>query len=322
MGVAMRRAAHQRIDDPVVFRDPLAERIVGGGGVHLYRAGSRWLRAFVAARSRFAEDELATFHARGIGQYVILGAGLDTFAYRNPYSSSLQVFEVDYPATQAWKIERLHEAGIAIPESAKFVPVDFETQELAPSLKSAPKFDSASSFFSMLGVTPYLTREALVATLRAIALMGTGSGVVFDYALPAASFGRLSARVAKLGEAFRLFLEPQEISALLSELGFTVIENLGRQEINARYFEGRSDGLRIDGVTGRMLSARVGQGTRRRRHARRVEMNDAALEGDRDGVGAILGAQFAEDTLHVGFHGAWRGSQHVAYFFVAHAARH
>ena len=268
MGVATRRAVHQRLDHPIVFRDPLAEKIVGDGD-RTSRSDSRLLRAFVAARSRFAEDELAAFHARGIRQYVILGAGLDTFAYRNSYSPALQVFEVDHPATQAWKIEKLHNAGIAIPESMRFVPVNFETQEMAQALADTPGFDAAKPvFFSLLGVTPYLTREALLATLRVIAAMAAGSGVVFDYALPAASLNLrdriglklLSAKVARIGEVFRLFLEAREIFGVLGELGFTGIEDLGEQEINARYFQGRSDGLRIRGAMGRMLSAAVGAG--------------------------------------------------------------
>src|SRR5579862_9287683 len=128
--VAIRRAAHQLFDDPKVFDDPLAVAIAGREterppeAQHPY---SRALRAFIAARSRYAEDQLTGEVERGVRQFVVLGAGLDTFAYRNPFQSvGLQVFEVDHPATQEWKREQLREAGIAIPREMKFAPVDFE----------------------------------------------------------------------------------------------------------------------------------------------------------------------------------------------------
>src|SRR6204780_882647 len=138
--VAIRRAAHQLLDNPKVLDDPLALRIIGAEAANLLRtdpkehhAFARAFRAFMAARSRFAEDELARAVERGVTQYVILGAGLDTFAYRNPHPG-LRVFEIDHSATQAWKREQLQSAGIAIPPSLTFVPVDFEHQTLANAL--------------------------------------------------------------------------------------------------------------------------------------------------------------------------------------------
>lgn len=273
LGVARRRAAHQVFDDPVVFRDPLAERMVAD--LQTLRSfktlsrnsrSSRLLRAFIAARSRYAEDELAIFFARGVRQYVVLGAGLDTFAYRNPYAPELRVFEVDHPDTQAWKIERLRAAGIRIPGSLSFVPVNFERQRFGPVLEDTPGFNGAArAFFSWLGVTPYLTRDALLMTLRAVGSMPENSAIVLDYAVPAETLdlqeriglSTLAARVARIGEPFQLFLEPPEISAILHDAGFTRIEDLGQQEINARYFEGRTDGLRIGSTAGRILSATV-----------------------------------------------------------------
>jgi methyltransferase (TIGR00027 family) len=128
-----------------------------------------WLAPFVAARSRYAEDQLAQAVEQRVAQYVVLGAGLDTFAYRNPHAAYLRVFEVDRPATQAWKLERLQAAGIAVPPELQFVPVDFERQTLATGLEQGG-FDSGSpAFLSWLGVTPYLTRESCMATLRFIA---------------------------------------------------------------------------------------------------------------------------------------------------------
>ena len=273
LGVARRRAAHQSLDRPLIFRDPLAERLAGvlepvwpSRTPHPNSRSSRLLRAFIAARSRYAEDQLALFFTRGVRQYVVLGAGLDTFAYRNPYAPELRVFEADHPATQAWKLERLHAAGIAVPDSLRFVPVDFEQQRLAEVLQTTAGFDIAhTAFFSLLGVTPYLTMDALVTTLAAIASMPAGSGVVFDYAVPVDSLSlwerigvtSLSARVARIGEAFRLFLDPGELSRLLGDLGFASIEDLGRGEINTRYFQQRSDGLQIGSAAGRILRAAV-----------------------------------------------------------------
>jgi methyltransferase (TIGR00027 family) len=193
LGVARRRVAHQVFDRPLVFRDPLAESLVAdleavwpSRTPHPNSRSSRLLRAFIAARSRYTEDQLALFFTGGVRQYVVLGAGLDTFAYRNPYAPELRVFEADHPATQAWKLERLHAAGIAVPDSLRFVPVDFEQQRLPEVLETTAGFDIArAAFFSLLGVTPYLTMDTLVTTLTAIASMPAGSGVVFDYAVPA-----------------------------------------------------------------------------------------------------------------------------------------
>src|SRR5262249_39234406 len=140
---------------------------------------SLYLRAFVAARSRYAEDELSLAVERGARQYVILGAGLDTFAYRNPYpEGALRVFEVDYPATQVWKRARLKEVGIPLPRDLKFAPVDFEKRALSAlpdGLREAGYDPNLGSFFSWLGVAPYLTVEGVMTTLRFIASAPKGS---------------------------------------------------------------------------------------------------------------------------------------------------
>src|SRR5271165_4327165 len=156
--VAIRRAAHQLLDQPRVFDDPLALLIIGAETAQDLRtnpkehhAFSRAFRAFMAARSRYAEDELARAVAYGVRQYVVLGAGLDTFAYRNPHPG-LRAFEVDHPATQAWKREQLQAAGIAIPAGLTFVPIDFERQTLADGLARAGFDNGATAFFSWLGV--------------------------------------------------------------------------------------------------------------------------------------------------------------------------
>jgi methyltransferase (TIGR00027 family) len=152
--VAIRRAAHQVLDHPRVLDDPLALRIIGVEAARELRSDprenhkfSRAFRAFMAARSRYAEDELAQAVECGVSQYVILGAGLDTFAYRNPHAS-LHVFEVDHPATQGWKRDQLREAGIPIPQSLTFVPIDFEHQTLESALMNAGLDCASPAFFS------------------------------------------------------------------------------------------------------------------------------------------------------------------------------
>jgi methyltransferase (TIGR00027 family) len=270
--VAMRRAAHQLFDKPLVLNDPIALPILSAEARDRVRAEERKsrgraasaFRAFLVVRSRYAEDELAAAVARGVNQYVILGAGLDTFAYRDPFSADqLRVFEVDHPATQAWKRNRLGAGHVAIPASLTYAPVNFETQSLADGLAAAG-FDAAQpTFFSWLGVVPYLTRPALLATLEFIVARPKSSGVAFDYARPRESVGFLSRlafdemarRVARAGEPFRTFFEPAEIATALRGLGFTVIEDLGRDELNSRYFAGRADYLKIRGDVGRILSA-------------------------------------------------------------------
>jgi methyltransferase (TIGR00027 family) len=220
----------------------------------------------MVVRSRLAEDELAAAVARGANQYAILGAGLDTFAYRNPYDADrVRVFEVDHPATQRWKRERLAAGKIEIPQSVTFAPVDFERQSLSEGLAAAG-FDARKiTFFSWLGVTPYLTRRAMDGTLEFIVSMPAGSGAVFDYALPRASlnwFGRLAfdamaRRVAKAGEPFQLFFEPTELRNELRRLGFNKIDGWDKDKLNERYCKDRADKLRVGGRLGRMMSASI-----------------------------------------------------------------
>ncbi|HEX5226116.1 MAG TPA: SAM-dependent methyltransferase, partial [Bryobacteraceae bacterium] len=224
---------------------------------------SRALRAFLAVRSRYAEDQLARAVERGVRQYVVLGAGLDTFAYRNPYPE-LHVFEVDHPATQEWKRTRLEEARIAIPLDMTFAPVDFERESLEDGLCRTAFDRKRPAFFSWLGVTPYLSRPAFDATIALIAQMPAGSGVAFDYAIerrlltPAQQIAldAMASRVARAGEPFQLFFDPAALSRELQQLGFGDIENLSGDAINARYFAGRADGLAVGGA-GRLLSAWV-----------------------------------------------------------------
>jgi methyltransferase (TIGR00027 family) len=278
MRVAMRRAAHQLFDPaPRVLEDPIAIPIIGPEATRKIadapskqnRSTARSARAFMAVRSRFAEDALARAVARGTRQYVILGAGLDTFAYRNPYpAETLRVFEVDHPATQAWKRRKLTAGSIAVPAWLTYVPVDFEREALADRLAAAGFDPSRPAFFCWLGVTMYLTEEAFASTLSLIAGTAPGGGVAFDYAVPRSqlrwrdrfALAWLSYRVAKAGEPFRSFFAPSALRARLESLGFTSIDDLDRDEINARYFAGRPDGLRTKGGLAHLLSAEVSGG--------------------------------------------------------------
>ena len=266
-GVAMMRAAHQLLDDPRVFDDPVAMAMIGKDAAAFIAADphrvdpsplSSYLRAFLAVRSRIAEDELADGVRRGVRQYVVLGAGLDTFAYRNPYpAEELRVFEVDHPNTQAFKRARLAEAGIAPPPALTFAPVDFETRTLADGLSAAGCDRAVPTFFSWLGVTQYLEPETVMATLRFIASFPAESGVVFDYTIDPsllterqkAAVGALKSRTAGSGEPWRGFFKPDALAREMGEMGFGHIRDIAPDEINAHYFAGRTDGLRVGSVS-------------------------------------------------------------------------
>jgi methyltransferase (TIGR00027 family) len=268
--VALRRAAHQLFDTPKVLEDPLAVRIVGREAAANISAltdrlspAARYMRAFMAARARYAEDALAHAIRRGVTQFVILGAGLDTFGYRNPFPN-LRVFEVDHPATQEWKRQRLRSENIAIPDSVTYAAVDFNTQTLADGLRAA-KFQAAEpAFFSWLGVTMYLEPQTVLDTLRLIHTMHAENAVVFDYTVPRHllnTVGKLVLdaimnRVAAAGEPFRGFFIPAELSAALTQVGYRHIEDLDSAAINARYFANRTDNLKVAGAMGRLCSAR------------------------------------------------------------------
>jgi methyltransferase (TIGR00027 family) len=254
--VATRRAAHQLMDAPCVLVDPVAVPLLGSHfALDREREASeiaRAFRAFMAARSRFSEDQLARAVASGVRQYVVLGAGLDTFAYRNPFSA-LRVFEVDFPATQAWKRSLLAEASIVLPESLAFVPLDFEHRTLAEGIKDVGFDTTKSAFFGWLGVVPYLTREAFRSTLQTIAGLTEGSGVCFDYALAPESLSpqrraaleALAKRVAAAGEPFQLFFSPEELGAELRGAGFCVVEQVDSGQLNTLYFQNRADGIEL-----------------------------------------------------------------------------
>jgi methyltransferase (TIGR00027 family) len=267
--VALRRAAHQLYDaPPLVLTDPIAVPILGeeyAEELHktankLHKPFSVAFRAFLVARSRYAEDNLAKALSHRVTQYVLLGAGLDTFAYRNPHPN-LRVFEVDHPATQQWKRDLLEKNSIPIPATLTFTPVDFERESLPEQLAASGFNPHAPTLFAWLGVVPYLTLPAFRATLGFIATCAPGSGVVFDYGQPRhvlpflekLAHDSLSSRVALANEPFQLFFTPAEIATELT--AFHSIEDLGSEEINARYFPHRTDHLQARGNTGHLLSA-------------------------------------------------------------------
>jgi methyltransferase (TIGR00027 family) len=274
MRVAMRRAAHQILDDPKIFDDPLALRILGWEDEFASQQDlkaseqtliERGLRSFLAVRSRYAEDELHAAIQRGIRQYVILGAGLDTFAYRNPHPQDvLRVFEVDHPNTQNWKRACLEKAAIPIPGTLTFSPVDFETRTLEEGLPETGFNTDGSAFFSWLGVTQYLSSDAVFSTLQFVASLPAGSSIVFDYTLspsllnPIARevFDRFAHRVAMAGEPFRSSFDPSLLKNRLHAMGFGQIEDLGHGELNGRYFQNRPEKSRNGGFT-RVMNARV-----------------------------------------------------------------
>jgi methyltransferase (TIGR00027 family) len=272
--VAIRRAEHQVFDRATVFEDPLAVSIIGPEAAAELeqakslpeRTGSHVLRAFMAVRSRFAEDELARAVGQGVRQYVVLGAGLDTFAYRNPHTAAgLRVFELDHPATQAWKRERLQRAGIAIPPEAVLAPIDFERETIGQALDAAGFRSDDTAFFSWLGVVPYLTDAAFAATIAYVGARPATSRVVFDYALARSNLGvleriafdALARRVAAAGEPFQLFFTPEDLRDRLRAAGFGDVEDLGAAELNARYFVGRAHNLRLKTDLAHLVCAQV-----------------------------------------------------------------
>lgn len=267
--VAHRRAVHQALDQPCVLNDPVAIPLLGAEfGFDPEREShpiARAFRAFMAARSRFAEDELSLAIAQGVQQYVLLGAGLDTFAYRNAHPE-LRVFEVDFPATQEWKRALLARARIVAPSGLTFVPLDFEHQTLEGGLSQAGLQMTAPAYFSWLGVVPYLSLEAFRSTIVTIARLPRPTAVTFDFAISPellnprsrAAFEMLAARVAAAGEPFQLFFQPQQLEGELLRAGFSKVQFTGADGLNARYFVDRADGLSLPSPgLGMMATARV-----------------------------------------------------------------
>jgi len=246
---ATHRAAHQVLENGRIFADPLALPILGLDAETVSRDAlahpeRRGMRAFIAARSAFAEAALGhAVEEHDLDQLVVLGAGLDTFAYRNPFADRLRVFEVDHPATQAWKRRRLGEAGVTSPGEVIYAAVDFERDTLLEGLRDAGFDDRRPAFFVWLGVVPYLTPQAVGATLATIGGLPR-SAVVFDYADPPSTLSDearvahalRAERTATLGEPWLSYFEPAVLHALLRDLGFSAIEDLGPPDLARRYW--------------------------------------------------------------------------------------
>ena len=245
--VARQRAAHQLLDHGAILYDPYAVRILGEHEDHVLQAfnGHPMMsmgRLFTAARSRIAEDALARAVERGVRQVVILGAGLDTFALRNPYAALIRIFEVDHPATQAWKRQRLAGAELTPPPWLTFVPVDFEGDDLQEKLSSAGFQRTSAAFFTWLGVVTYLTTDAIDDTLGFIASI-PNSEVVFDYAEPPETWTEdvkayAAARMAQLektNERWVSRFEPAGVAAILRSHGFDDMEDISFQQIVSRF---------------------------------------------------------------------------------------
>ena len=261
MRTAMMRAAHLLWDDPKIFEDTLALRLCGCESEAALRAQLdqldpevvRRVTGTVVMRGRYLEDEVDRAVERGLFQYVILGAGLDSFAYRRTdLVKVLRVFEVDHPATQAWKRTRLQETGIELPPNLSLVPIDFEKQSFIDGLQRSGYRTDAPGVFSWIGVTMYLTPDAIFSTLRAIASLAAGTEIIFQYLVPKELVDEEAQRIlavimadtAARGEPHQSFFEPAKLAERVRELGFVDVSDLGPDEVQARYFAGRTDGLR------------------------------------------------------------------------------
>jgi methyltransferase (TIGR00027 family) len=216
--------------------------------------GTRLFRASIVARARFIDDLVADQARRGVSQYVILGAGLDTFVQRRPdFASRLRVFEIDQPGTQAWKRQRLVDLGFGVPEWLHLVPVDFEAGASWRDELAAAGFDAARpAVVASAGVSMYLTRETNAATLRDVAALAPGSTLAMTFLLPkeltdaderpGLQQTEQGARAA--GTPFISFFSPPEILAMARDAGFRDAHHVSSETLNERYFAGRPDGLR------------------------------------------------------------------------------
>jgi methyltransferase (TIGR00027 family) len=258
--VALWRAMHVQIDPPPhVLEDEIGLQLAAPDDgwrqrPDMHPDATSTFRAWIVARARFIEDLVVEQAAHGINQYVILGAGLDTFAQRRPeVASALRIFEVDQPGHQVWKVQRLRELGFGIPEWLRFVPVDFEAGGSLWEQLAIAGFDTGRpAIVTSTGVSMYLTREAITATLRQISALALGSKLVMTFMLPmdlvdaeeqrARQWAEQGARAS--GTPFISFFAPAEILALAREAGFTEAQHVSVESLSKRYFANRTDGLR------------------------------------------------------------------------------
>ena len=260
LGVTAVRVVHQLVDgEPKILADPIAPRLLSGDAVrlleeHIGRAQdpeARALRARVVLRSRFAEDRLKAAVLRGVRQCVMLGAGFDTFAYRQPdWARALRLYEVDHAATHAEKRDRLSAAGVVLPPNLEFVAIDFEKVSLDEGLRASSLDFGRPAFFSCLGVFVYLSREAVDAVFRLVASFPAGSEIAFTFASRQAERSALAHRVQRAGEPWRTFLDAAGLQRDLPALGFREVSIHDPAQAERIYFRGRDDGLAAPATAG------------------------------------------------------------------------
>lgn len=254
------RAAHQLLDNPPIFKDPVVIHLVPEAfldevAASLGEDGVR-LRTLLALRSRFAEDLLARAAARNISQYVMIGAGLDTFPWRQPdYALKMRLFSADHPNSIAWTRAWFQERGLGEPPNLVMVPVDLEDGQIRDCLVASGFDPRIPAFFSALGVIQYLTRAAVNSLLAFVASLASGSEIVLSFVPTADDLSEEDAlfasravqRVATVGEPWRTRLRTRDLAQQLGAFGFSEVFHLTPQSAYARYFAGRHDGLRIPG---------------------------------------------------------------------------
>jgi len=258
--VALWRALHVQVDPPPhVFEDEVGLQLAAPDDGWRRRQdmdplGTRGFRAAIVARARFIEDLVADEVGAGVDQYVVLGAGLDTFAQRRPeLASRIRVFEIDQPGTQAWKSRRLSELGHGVPDWLRLVPVDFETDGDWWEQLCAAGFDrDRPAVVACTGVTMYLTKDATAATLRRLAGMAPGSTLAMTFTLPVdlvdqadrSALEAVKPQAQAAGTPFVSFYAPQEMLALARDAGFKDVRHVSGTVLAERYFADRTDGLR------------------------------------------------------------------------------
>lgn len=262
------RAAHQVLDgEPRILEDPVALLLLGPAAIRWIKqrtadyqtAENRALRAHVVLRSRFAEDRLAAAVQRGITQYVILGAGFDTFALRQPaWAEKLKILEVDHSGTQEVKRSRLSAAGLAMPRNADFAGIDFERESLGDGLLRHRLSLAEPTFFSCLGVVMYLKEEAVDVLLRSVAAFPPGSEIALTFAAPGESPSIFDRRAGALGEPWLSYFEPDALEAKLRGSGFSKVEFLSPAAAEERYFHQRPRDLPVPGRKNILSAMRTG----------------------------------------------------------------
>ncbi len=256
LGTAYMRAAHQLLDaQPRILEDPISVALLGSTGVQRIKDTAdsyqtpalRALRSHVVLRSRFAEDRLAAAVRRGITQYIILGAGFDTFALRQPsWAQALRILEIDHAGTQSTKRDQLAATGLALPKNADFAAIDFEHESLRDGLVRNHVSLEESTFFSWLGVTMYLKEDTITAVLESVAAFPARTEIVLTFALlPGDSPSPFDHRSESVGEPWVSYFEPDALEAKLRSAGFSKVEFLSPEKAETRYFHQRPQDLPV-----------------------------------------------------------------------------